>query len=189
MRHRVSGKKLGRTTEHRKALMRNLATELFRYGRIKTTLPKAKALRPIVEKLITLGKRGTLSDRRRLLGYLKDKKIAHKVVDEIGPRYMQRPGGYTRIYKLGWRRGDAAEMAIIELVESEVSWKARETEPVESPVEEGKVVQDSVEEKENIEGEVEETSQMEEETVEEKEEIKEEIVENSEESEEKEDKE
>ncbi len=180
MRHRVSGKKLGRTTEHRKALMRNLATELFRYGRIKTTLPKAKALRPIAEKLITLGKRGTLSDRRRLIGYLKDKKIAHKVVDEIGPKYMQRPGGYTRIYKLGWRKGDAAEMAIIELVESEVRWKTKETETVESSVEEEKVIDEDVEVKESVE------EGSKEEVVEEKKEVKEEVVEESEEGEEKE---
>ncbi len=151
MRHRVAGKKLGRTTEHRKALLRNLATELFRYGRIKTTLPKAKALRPVAEKLITLGKKGTLSDRRRLISYLKDKKVAHKVVDEIGPMYSQRPGGYTRIYKLGWRKGDGAEMAIIELVESEVLWKTKETEEVaeEKPVEEkSEVVEESTTEEE-----------------------------------------
>ncbi len=168
MRHRVAGKKLGRTTEHRKALLRNLATELFRYGRIKTTLPKAKALRPVAEKLITMGKRGTLSDRRRLLGYLKDKKVAHKVVDEIGPMFSQRPGGYTRIYKLGWRKGDGAEMAIIELVESEVAWKTKGTEEViEEKVEKVEVEEKDVREEEKVEEKVEETEDVEKEEAEE----------------------
>ncbi len=119
MRHRVAGRKLGRTSSHRKAMFRNMATSLFQHERIVTTLPKAKELRPIVEKLITQGKKGTLHARRNILSYIMLKEIAHKVMDEIAPRYADRNGGYTRILKLGYRDGDKAEMAIIELVGNE----------------------------------------------------------------------
>jgi len=119
MRHKKAGRKLGRTTAHRRALLRNLATALFQRERIVTPLPKAKDLRPVAEKLITSGKKGTLHARRQILSYLQDKEVGHKVVEEIAPRYSDRNGGYTRIIKLGTRRGDQAEMALIELLGSE----------------------------------------------------------------------
>ena len=116
MRHLVAQKKLGRSTPHRKAMLRNMATDFFRHGRTETTIAKAKALRPVVEKLITKARNGSLAARRDALGYLTDKKIVHNLFEEIAPRFATRPGGYTRILKLGFRAGDAAEMALIELV-------------------------------------------------------------------------
>jgi len=113
MRHRKAGRKLGRSSGHRKALYRNLITELFRHERIN----KAKAIRPLAEKLITLGKRGDLHARRLAAARLNDPLVVKKLFDELAPRYENRPGGYTRILKLGRRQGDGAEMAIIELVE------------------------------------------------------------------------
>lgn len=119
MRHGVGQKKLGRTTPHRKALLRNMATSFFRHEKFETTLMKAKTLRPVAEKLITLARKDTLAARRRVLGYLMDKNVVHKLFADIAPRYKTRPGGYTRIYKLGVRAGDSADMALIELVGSE----------------------------------------------------------------------
>jgi len=116
MRHRVSGRKLNRTSSHRRAMFRNMATALFEHERIVTTLPKAKELRPIVEKLVTQGKKGSLHARRRILSYVRSKDVAHKVMDEIAPRYADRPGGYVRILKLGYRDGDKTEMALVELI-------------------------------------------------------------------------
>jgi large subunit ribosomal protein L17 len=131
MRHRVAGRKLGRTTAHRKALFANMAIALLRHEQIKTTLPKAKELRPVVEKLITLGKAGGLANRRlaiaRLLGH---EETVRKLFDVIGPRYAQRAGGYTRVLKAGFRYGDAAPMAIIELVDRDVSAKGKGSAPV-----------------------------------------------------------
>ncbi|MBN2429854.1 MAG: 50S ribosomal protein L17 [Acidobacteria bacterium] len=119
MRHRVSGRKLNRTSSHRRAMFRNMATALFEHERIVTTLPKAKELRPVVEKLITQGRKGTLHARRHILSYVRSKDVAHKVMDEIAPRYADRPGGYIRILKLGYRDGDKTEMALVELIGSE----------------------------------------------------------------------
>ena len=119
MRHNVMGRKLGRSKDQRKALFRNLATELFRHNRIKTTEAKAKAIQPIAEKLVTLARRGDLHARRMAARELTDPSVLKKLFDEIGTRVADRPGGYTRIYKLGPRRGDAAKMAIIELVDQE----------------------------------------------------------------------
>ena len=116
MRHNVMGRRLSRTSKHRKALFRNLATELFRHNRIKTTEAKAKSIQPIVERLITLARRGDLHARRLAARDLHDPAVLQKLFDEIGPEMEDRTGGYTRIYKLGPRRGDAANMAIIELV-------------------------------------------------------------------------
>jgi len=116
MRHRVAGRKLGRPTDERIALFRSLITSLFRYGKINTTEMKAKEIRPIAEKLITLAGTDDLHARRQVIAYLYDKEVASKLFSEIGPRYKERPGGYTRILKVGFRRGDAAPMAIIELV-------------------------------------------------------------------------
>ncbi len=121
MRHRVGFRKLGRTTPHRKALLRNLATALFDRERIQTTLAKAKELRPYAEKLITLAKReeGRLHARRQVLRDIKDESIVKKLFDSLGARFATRPGGYTRILRLGTRHGDNAEMAIVELLGSE----------------------------------------------------------------------
>ncbi len=117
MRHNISGRRLSRSTSQRKALFRTLATELFRHERIKTTEAKAKTIRPIAEKLITLARRGDLHARRQAARELTDPAILQKLFDEIGPRMQEREGGYTRIYKLPPRRGDAAKMALIELVD------------------------------------------------------------------------
>jgi len=119
MRHLKAGKKLGRNTSHRRALLRNLVTSLIVEERIETTLPKAKALRPHVEKMITLGKRGDLAARRLAAGYLMTKDAVSKLFDTIGPRFGDRPGGYTRIVRTGFRRGDGGEHAFIELLGSE----------------------------------------------------------------------
>ncbi|HLT58496.1 MAG: 50S ribosomal protein L17 [Limnochordales bacterium] len=109
-------KKLGRTSGHRRALLRHLATAVIDKGRITTTEAKAKAVRPVVEKMITLGKRGDLHARRQAAAFLTDKSVVKRLFDEVAPRYAQRQGGYTRIVKIGPRRGDAAPMSIIELV-------------------------------------------------------------------------
>ena len=123
MKHRVAGRKLGRTSMHRIALLRNLSTELFRHERVRTTLMKAKELRPFAEKLITLSKRETLHARRLVLRDIHDKEVVSKMFDTISSRFAQRPGGYTRIVKLGPRRGDNAEMALIELIGAETGKK------------------------------------------------------------------
>ena len=116
MRHMKAGRKLGRTSSHRKALFRNMVTSLLEHERIQTTDPKAKEVRRIAEKLITLGKKGDLASRRRALAYIRDKDVVHKWFAEISPRFEQRPGGYTRIMKLGNRRGDNAPISVLELV-------------------------------------------------------------------------
>ena len=117
MRHRNKGRALSRTASHKKATMRNMATSLFLHERIETTTAKAKELRPFAERLITLGKRGDLHARRLAGRWIADRQALGKLFDDIGPRFTERPGGYTRILKLGNRRGDAAEMALIELVD------------------------------------------------------------------------
>jgi large subunit ribosomal protein L17 len=116
MRHQKRGRKLGRDSAHRKALYANLTAELIQHGRIRTTVAKAKEVRPIAEQMITLGKRGDLHARRQAVAFLRQKPIVKSLFDDIAPRYAERPGGYTRIIKLGPRLGDAAEMAYIELV-------------------------------------------------------------------------
>lgn len=117
MRHRVAGKKLGRSSAHRKALFRNLVTELFRHEQIRTTEAKAKAIRPQAERLITLARRGDLHARRLAARDVQDPEILQKLFDELAERYEDREGGYTRIYKLGPRKGDAAPVVLISLVE------------------------------------------------------------------------
>jgi len=119
MRHKVAGYKLGRTTSHRRSLLRNMATSLIIEERIETTVPKAKALRPTVEKMITLGKRGTLAARRQALSYLMTDEAVNKLFDTIGPRFGDRNGGYTRIVRTAWQKGDGADKAFIELLGSE----------------------------------------------------------------------
>jgi len=117
--HRVAGRKLGRPTDHRLALFRNLVTDLLRYEKIITTEAKAKEVRGMAERVITLGKRGDLHARRQALRFVYDKKVVVKVFDDLAPRYEGRPGGYSRIVKLGPRQGDGAHMAQLELVEQE----------------------------------------------------------------------
>lgn len=128
MRHRVNGKKLRRNTAHRRALLRNLVTSLLERERVRTTLAKAKATRPLAEKMITLAKKDTLHTRRLVLRFIFKKDIVKKLFEEIGPRFIERPGGYTRIVKIGPRAGDGAEMAMIELVGSEFKKKEKKKE-------------------------------------------------------------
>jgi large subunit ribosomal protein L17 len=116
MRHLKSGRKLNRTSSHRWALMRNLITALLREEKIRTTDPKAKELRRWAERVITLGKQGSLHARRQALGIVQDKSVVRKLFDTIAPRFKDRAGGYTRIIKIGWRHGDAAPVSLIELV-------------------------------------------------------------------------
>jgi large subunit ribosomal protein L17 len=117
VRHQRKGKKLGRDASHRKALYSNLAGALIEHGRIKTTEAKAKAVKPIAEKMITLGRRGDLSARRQALAYLRSQEVVHQLFAEVAPRFADRPGGYSRIVKIGPRFGDAAEMVYLELVD------------------------------------------------------------------------
>ncbi len=117
MRHRVKGRQLSRTASHRKALLKNLAASLIVHDRIVTTEAKAKELRPFVERLITLARRGGLHAQRQVERKIKDRKVSHRLFHEIGPRFSERPGGYTRIIKLGNRKGDGARIARIELLE------------------------------------------------------------------------
>lgn len=117
MRHRNSNRKLNRTSSHRQAMLRNMATSLLRHEIIKTTLPKAKELRKIAEPLITLGKDATLANRRLAFSRLRDREIVGKLFNELGPRYQTRPGGYLRILKCGFRVGDNAPLALVELVD------------------------------------------------------------------------
>ncbi len=125
MRHLKRGKKLGRTAAHRKALMRNLAVSLFRHERIETTKAKAKVLRSFAERIITLAKRGDLHARRLVAADINDKKVVQKLFQELGPRFTDRNGGYTRVMKLGYRRGDAAPMALVELMDTDVLEKKK----------------------------------------------------------------
>src|SRR5262245_11884397 len=143
MRHNVAHRKLGRVTEHRIALLRNQAIALLRHERIETTMPKAKELRPFVERLITIAKRGVVSKdaangralhaRRLVLAELPDKEVVGKLFETLAPRFAERPGGYTRILRVGFRRGDSAEVAHVELVGSEYTPQAAETEQKEAP--------------------------------------------------------
>ena len=131
MRHRLSGRKLNRTSAHRKAMFRNMAVALLKHEQIKTTLPKAKELRVVVDRLITLGKRGTLHTRRQALSRLNnDVVIADKLFSELAERYADRQGGYTRVLKAGYRYGDNAPMAVIELVDRDPDAKGQDSGPL-----------------------------------------------------------
>lgn len=123
MRHKLSGRKLNRTSSHRKALFSNLANALIEHEQITTTLPKAKDLRSFADKMITLGKKNTLSARRQAISFLRDENSAKKLFEVLAPRYSKRNGGYTRVLKAGFRHGDAAPMAIIEYVDRDVNAK------------------------------------------------------------------
>jgi large subunit ribosomal protein L17 len=138
MRHRLRGRKFSRTSAHRKAMFDNMAHALLKHEQITTTLPKAKDLRPVVEKLITLGKRGGLHARRQMIATLQDAKLADKVMTTLAERYAARPGGYCRILKAGFRHGDAAAMAVIELVDRDPDAKGQDSGPVEVEAEETK---------------------------------------------------
>jgi len=123
MRHRKVSRKLGRDTEHHKAILRNMVTDLFKHGRVTTTLAKAKELRRVADKMITLAKKGDLASRRRALAFIRDKSIVKKLFTQLREKYLDRAGGYTRIIKVGPRRGDASFMAIVELVEEKLTTK------------------------------------------------------------------
>ena len=126
MRHARAGKKLGRDSAHRKALYSNLAGALIEHGRIKTTVTKAKAVKPYAEQMITLGRRGDLHARRQATAFLRSRDVVHKLFADVAPRFKDRPGGYARIIKIGPRAGDAAEMAYLELVDEEYVTSQRE---------------------------------------------------------------
>ena len=130
MRHRTSGRKLNRTSQHRQMLFRNMAQALIKHEQIVTTLPKAKELRPVVERLITLGKRGDLHARRMAFARLRDDAMTKKLFEVLGPRYQERQGGYTRVLKAGFRYGDAAPMAVIELVDRDEGARGQDSGPV-----------------------------------------------------------
>jgi large subunit ribosomal protein L17 len=129
MRHGVAGRKLGVTSSHRLAMFRNMAVALIKHEQITTTLPKAKELRPVAEKLITLGKRGGLHARRQAYAQLRDDVIVAKLFSTIADRYKTRSGGYTRVLRAGMRHGDAADMAVIELIDRDVSAKGQDSGP------------------------------------------------------------
>lgn len=133
MRHLVKGKKLRRNTAQRRALLRNLVTSFLEKERVRTTLAKAKATRPVAEKMITLAKKDTLHTRRLALRFIYKKPVVKKLFDDIGPRFSERPGGYTRIVKIGPRAGDGADMAILELVGSEFKKKEKKKKKKEKP--------------------------------------------------------
>ena len=129
MRHQVGGRKLNRTSQHRRAMFANMACALVKHEQIFTTLPKAKDLRPIVEKLITIGKKGDLASRRLLISRLRDEDMADKVIKILADRYKSRKGGYTRVLKAGFRYGDSAPMAIIEFVDRDESARGQDSGP------------------------------------------------------------
>ena len=132
MRHGNKGRRFNRTASHRKAMFANLAQALITHEQIVTTLPKAKDLRPVVEKLVTLGKRGDLHARRQAIAQIKDVALVKKLFDVLGPRYKERNGGYTRVLKAGFRYGDNAAMAVIEFVDRDVNARGQDSGPVQT---------------------------------------------------------
>lgn len=132
MRHQVKGRKLRRPTSHRLALLRNLVTSFLEKERVRTTLAKAKEARPLAEKMITLAKKGSLACRRRVTAFIRKEAVVTKLFDELGPRFGERPGGYSRIVKLGLRSGDGAQMAMLELVGSEYKKKEKKKKQKEA---------------------------------------------------------
>lgn len=129
MRHRKGPRKLGRTSSHRKAMLQNMVAALIKHEQIITTLPKAKSLRPVAERLITLAKHGDLGSRRLAIARVQDEAMVKKLFDVLGPRYSERPGGYTRIMKAGFRYGDAAAMAVIELMDRDEDARGQDSGP------------------------------------------------------------
>ena len=136
MRHRKAHRKLNRTAEHRRSLWANMTAALIKHEQIITTLPKAKDLRPIMEKLVTLGKRGDLHARRQAIAQMRDLGMVKKLFEVIGPRYKDRNGGYTRVMKAGFRYGDSAPVAVIEFVDRDVEAKGKDSGPVQLRAEE-----------------------------------------------------
>jgi large subunit ribosomal protein L17 len=132
MRHGFRGRRFNRTTEHRKAMFANMSAALIKHEQIVTTLPKAKDLRPVVEKLITLAKRGDLNSRRLAMAQMRDTAMVRKLFDVLGPRYNGRPGGYCRIMKAGFRYGDNAPLAVIEFVDRDVDARGQDSGPVQN---------------------------------------------------------
>ena len=132
MKHRIKGKKLNRSSSHRKALFKNMAQALIKHEQIITTLPKAKTMKPIVDKLITLGKKGSLHARRQAFSQLRDNKIVSKLFGDLASRYADRQGGYSRVLKAGYRYGDAAAMAVLELVDRDEDARGKDSGPVQS---------------------------------------------------------
>jgi large subunit ribosomal protein L17 len=135
MRHRMQGRKLNRTSTHRRAMFSNMATALVKHEQITTTLPKAKELRPVVERLITKAKRGTLHARRQIFAVLRDEATTAKLMDTLAGRYSERSGGYTRVLKSGFRYGDSAPMAVIELVDRDPDAKGQDSGPAQDGAE------------------------------------------------------
>ena len=136
MRHGIAGRKLSRTSSHRTAMFRNMAAALIKHEQIQTTLPKAKELRPYVEKLITLAKRGGLSNRRLALSRVGDDAMVRKLFDVLGPRYESRNGGYTRVLKMGFRASDAAQMGVIEFVDRDPEARGQDSGPSQEAAQE-----------------------------------------------------
>ena len=132
MKHRLKGKKLNRTSSHRKALFKNMAQAIIKHEQIITTLPKAKTMKPIIDKLITLGKKGNLHARRQAFSKLRDEGMVSKLFDTLASRYAERNGGYTRVMKAGFRYGDAAAMAVIELVDRDEGARGKDSGPIQN---------------------------------------------------------
>ena len=130
MKHRIKGKKLNRTSSHRKALFKNMAQAIIKHEQIITTLPKAKTMQPIIDKLITLGKKGSLHARRQAFSQLRDNNMVSKLFDDLATRYAERQGGYSRVLKAGYRYGDAAAMAVLELVDRNEDARGQDSGPV-----------------------------------------------------------
>ncbi len=131
MKHRIKGKKLNRTSSHRKALFKNMAQAIIKHEQIITTLPKAKAMKPIIDKLITLGKKSSLHARRQAFSQLRDNKMVSKLFGDLATRYAERQGGYSRVLKAGYRYGDAAAMAVLELVDRNEDARGQDSGPVQ----------------------------------------------------------
>ena len=131
MKHRIKGKKLNRTSSHRKALFKNMAQAIIKHEQIITTLPKAKTMKPLIDKLITLGKKGSLHARRQAFSQLRDNKMVSKLFGDLATRYADRQGGYSRVLKAGYRYGDAAAMAVIELVDRNEDARGQDSGPVQ----------------------------------------------------------
>jgi large subunit ribosomal protein L17 len=170
MRHRVAGRKLSRHTQHRELMFRNMLVSLLQHERIRTTLAKGKELRSWADRIISLGKQGTLHARRRAFALLRDKGIVKKLFDEIAPKFKDRAGGYTRVYKLGWRQGDAAPLSLVELVtfthpeekKKSTITKAKEVLGKVTPKRKEKVKkEEKVEVKEKVKGKAEEKEKKE----------------------------
>ena len=132
MKHRIKGKKLNRTSSHRKALFKNMAQAIIKHEQIITTLPKAKTMKPIVDKLITLGKKGSLHARRQAFSQLRDNNIVSKLFGDLATRYAERQGGYSRVLKAGYRYGDSAAMAVLELVDRDEDARGKDSGPVQT---------------------------------------------------------